>query len=127
MPANSFPLLFAKYFQRRITKLQVLILFCTIYAACSPKPVYLLFGLWHLQSVISKAKKIPKQSPGFKTEMEAFEEKLLATAAERKEEEATAQVRTYGMHSHHLSMRALIPFIHQVLITAALGTSTWQM
>lgn len=43
------------------------------------------------QAVIGKAKKLPKQNPGFKAEMESFEEKLLATAAERKEEEATAQ------------------------------------
>ena len=34
-----------------------------------------------------------KQSPAFKTEMADFEEKLMTTAAERKEEEATAQVQ----------------------------------
>ena len=45
-----------------------------------------------LQAVILKAKKLAKQSPAFKTEMEEFEEKLTTTAAERKEEEATAQV-----------------------------------
>lgn len=45
-----------------------------------------------LQAVILKAKKMAKQSPAFKTEMADFEEKLLTTAAERKEEEATAQV-----------------------------------
>ena len=33
-----------------------------------------------------------KQSPAFKTEMDDFEEKLMTTAAERREEEATAQV-----------------------------------
>lgn len=45
-----------------------------------------------LQAVVAKAKKTPKQSADFKAEVEAFEERLLATAAERKEEEATTQV-----------------------------------
>ncbi len=45
-----------------------------------------------LQAVILKAKKLAKQSPAFKIEMEEFEEKLTTTAAEQKEEEATAQV-----------------------------------
>lgn len=43
--------------------------------------------------MLAKAKKMSKQSTGFKAEMEGFEEKLLATAAERREEEATAQVQ----------------------------------
>ena len=45
-----------------------------------------------LQAVIAKAKKLPKQTPDFKAEMEAFEERLVAAAAEVKEEEATAEV-----------------------------------
>lgn len=53
---------------------------------------HLLCLLKSLQAVIAKAKKLPKQQPGFKAEMEAFEEKLLTIAAERKEEDATAQV-----------------------------------
>ena len=47
-----------------------------------------------IQGVIAKSKKLPKQQPGFKAELEAFEEKLSAVAAERKEEEATAKVRS---------------------------------
>ena len=45
-----------------------------------------------MQGVIAKAKKLPKQQPEFKAEVEAFEERLLATAVERKEEEATTEV-----------------------------------
>lgn len=40
----------------------------------------------------NKAKKMAKQSPSFKAELESFEERLLSAAAERKEEEATTQV-----------------------------------
>ena len=42
--------------------------------------------------MLSKAKKIAKQSADFKADLEAFEETLLATATERKEEEVTAEV-----------------------------------
>jgi hypothetical protein len=46
-----------------------------------------------VQGVIAKAKKLPKQLPEFKAEVDSFEERLLATAVERKEEEATTEVR----------------------------------
>lgn len=45
-----------------------------------------------MQAVLVKAKKIPKQSADFKAELETFEQTLMAAAAERKEEEATAKV-----------------------------------
>lgn len=42
--------------------------------------------------MIAKAKRLPKQLPEFKAEVDSYEERLLATAAERKEEEATTEV-----------------------------------
>lgn len=44
-----------------------------------------------LQACVSKAKKVPKLSSETKAEIEAFEAKLDATAAEKREEQAVGQ------------------------------------
>ena len=44
-----------------------------------------------LQGCIAKAKKLPKLSSETKADIEAFEGKLAATAAEKQEEQATAE------------------------------------
>lgn len=44
-----------------------------------------------LQGCIAKAKKLPKLSPETKADIEAFEVKLAAIAAEKREEQATAE------------------------------------
>lgn len=44
-----------------------------------------------LQGCTAKAKKLPKLSPETKADIEAFEGKLAAIAAEKREEQATAE------------------------------------
>ena len=43
------------------------------------------------QGCTAKAKKLPKRSPETKADIEAFEDKLEAAAAERREEQTTAK------------------------------------
>lgn len=66
-----------------------------------------------LQAIIAKAKKVSKQSPDFKADMEAFEGMLLALAAELKEEAATAEVclKIFAVPAHRavLSLEITVP------------------
>ena len=75
-----------------------------------------------MQGVIVKAKKLPKQQPEFKAEVEAFEERLLATAVERKEEEATTEVLCLSSRvptseiSKAAVRRAAMPMLHPAIL-----------